>query len=388
MWSMDGVTGLLIAVAALGVLVGAGGMLAFHISDIQRRKRYPAIPEGLEAILEAIPQSAVLLSNDGRVERASTNAYAFGLVWSTRIVRQEIAELVEQVRADRQIRAGEMILQRSALEDSATLVLGVRVAPVSRGRILVLFSDETGAKRLEETRRDFVANISHELKTPVGAIGLLAETIGEIADEPENVRTFAEKLVTESDRLTTLIRDIIELSRLQDAEGLGDPELLTASEIVDSSMDRSRVDAEDRGIELRASCDPDAKIYGDRELLTTAVRNLLGNAIRYSNSGSTVRVKASLSNGWVSIAVTDEGVGVSPELRERIFERFYRGDEARSRDTGGSGLGLSIVKHVAADHGGRVDLASEPGKGSTFTLVLPAGYDPTEAQVVFEGEEA
>lgn len=380
-------TGLLIAVAGLGVLVGAGGMLAFHISDRQRRDRYPAIPEGLEAILEAIPQSAVLLSNDGRVERASTNAYAFGLVWSTRIVRPEIAELVEQVRADRQIRAGQMTLQRSAIEGSATLVLGVRVAPVSRGRILVLFSDETGAKRLEETRRDFVANISHELKTPVGAIALLAETIGDVADEPENVRNFAEKLVTESDRLTTLIRDIIELSRLQDAEGLGEPSLLAAEEVVASAVERSRVEAEDREIEVRTDCDPDAKIYGDRELLTTAVRNLLGNAIRYSNNNSTVRIRASLSNGWVRIAVEDEGVGVRPEQRDRIFERFYRGDEARTRDTGGSGLGLSIVKHVVADHGGRVDLESEPGRGSTFTLVLPAGYDPATAHVVLEGEE-
>ncbi|MDO5724073.1 MAG: ATP-binding protein [Flaviflexus sp.] len=384
---MDAMTGLLIAVAGLGVLVGAGGMLAFHISDRQRRDRYPAIPEGLEAILEAIPQSAVLLSNDGRVERASTNAYAFGLVWSTRIVRPEIAELVEQVRADRQIRAGQMTLQRSAIEGSATLVLGVRVAPVSRGRILVLFSDETGAKRLEETRRDFVANISHELKTPVGAIALLAETIGDVADEPENVRNFAEKLVTESDRLTTLIRDIIELSRLQDAEGLGEPSLLAAEEVVASAVERSRVEAEDREIEVRTDCDPDAKIYGDRELLTTAVRNLLGNAIRYSNNNSTVRIRASLSNGWVRIAVEDEGVGVRPEQRDRIFERFYRGDEARTRDTGGSGLGLSIVKHVVADHGGRVDLESEPGRGSTFTLVLPAGYDPATAHVVLEGEE-
>lgn len=384
---MDAGTGLLIAVAGLGVLVGAGGMLAFHISDSQRRKRYPAIPEGLEAILEAIPQSAVLLSNDGRVERASTNAYAFGLVWSTRIIRPEIAELVEQVRQDRQIRAGQMTLQRSALEGSATLVLGVRVAPVSRGRILVLFSDETGAKRLEETRRDFVANISHELKTPVGAIALLAETIGDVADEPEHVRTFADKLVTESDRLTTLIRDIIELSRLQDAEGLGEPELLAAEDVVTAAADRSHVEAEDRGIEVRTDCDPDAKIYGDRELLTTAVRNLVGNAIRYSNSGSVVNIRSSLSNGWVRIAVEDEGVGVSPEQRDRIFERFYRGDEARTRDTGGSGLGLSIVKHVAADHGGRVDLVSEQGQGSTFTLVLPAGYDPATASVAIEGEE-
>ncbi|NLW13068.1 MAG: hypothetical protein GX037_00815, partial [Trueperella sp.] len=227
---------------------------------------------------------------------------------------------------------------------------------------------------LEETRRDFIANVSHELKTPVGAIGLLAEAIRQVADEPENVRRFSGKLMIESERLADLVQEIIQLSRLQDSDVLADSDFVEVDHIVKEALDRVRVEAEDRGIKLFSGGQTGLRVYGDRSLLTTAVRNLLDNAVRYSRPHGQVSVGVTSDSGEVHIAVVDAGEGIPAEARDRIFERFYRGDRARSRETGGSGLGLSIVKHVTADHGGRIKLWSQKGQGSTFTMILPEAF--------------
>lgn len=219
------------------------------------------------------------------------------------------------------------------------------------------------------------------MKTPVGAIGLLSETIQGVADEPENVVRFASQLHRESERLAALVQDIIELSRIQDGVALTNSELVVMEEVVAEAMDRCRIEAESRNLALVSAPAPDAKVFGDRALLITAIRNLVDNAIRYSNPGRRVSVGISSFESEIRVAVVDQGVGITSEQKERVFERFYRGDDARTREEGGSGLGLSIVKHVAADHGGRVELWSEPGKGSTFTFIIPEAYvtpDSTE----------
>ena len=220
-------------------------------------------------------------------------------------------------------------------------------------------------------RRDFVANISHELKTPIGAIGLLAEAIQAASDEPAEVKRFAKRLVIEADRLGHLTQEIIELSRLQAAAPLASAEKVDIDSVVAQAVDRNRVAAESHRISLVSGGDAGAEVYGDEQLLVTAVHNLIANAIQYSPDGFRVGIGVTNSDGVVEIAVTDQGVGIPESERERVFERFFRVDNARSRHTGGTGLGLSIVKHAVQNHGGDVRVWSQQGSGSTFTIRLP-----------------
>ncbi len=252
-----------------------------------------------------------------------------------------------------------------------TAVLG-EVRPLGDGFTVIDASDESDAVRLEATRRDFVANVSHELKTPVGAVALLAEAVLDAADDPHEVRRFCTKILNEATRLGALVTELIALSRLQGAERL--PELATVEvdEVVREALDRCRLVAE--AANIRITVDPPSGLLldGDATLLVTALSNLIDNAVSYSPPGCPVSVSRRLADGFVEIAVTDRGLGIAPEHQERVFERFFRIDQARSRATGGTGLGLAIVKHVAANHGGDVQLWSRPGTGSTFTLRVPA----------------
>lgn len=239
-------------------------------------------------------------------------------------------------------------------------------------------------------RRDFVANVSHELKTPVGAIQLLAETVEAGADDPDFVRDYSGRMRKEARRLGVLVQEIIELTRLQEGDALAEPEVVDVDDVVAEAVDRVRVEADGRQITLVAGGTKGLRVRGDAALITTAVRNLLDNAIRYSEPRTRVSVGVSLDAedpDIVRIAVVDQGIGIPKEEQERVFERFYRVDKARSRATGGTGLGLSIVKHVAADHGGTVELWSAPGRGSTFTLVLPrlGEGEPVEGESVGAG---
>jgi two-component system sensor histidine kinase SenX3 len=221
-------------------------------------------------------------------------------------------------------------------------------------------------------RRDFVANVSHELKTPVGALALLAETLLDAVDDPEASRRFAERIQHESQRLARLVKELLELSRLQGAEPLPAPLPVAVDRIVNEVIDRTRTAAAARRISIRVGVDRGLTVYGSEGQLVTAVANLVENAIAYSPEETWVRIAASVADGVVAIEVADQGIGIdSPDL-DRIFERFYRTDQARSRDTGGTGLGLAIVRHIAVNHGGRIDVESRVGSGSTFTLRLPA----------------
>jgi two-component system, OmpR family, sensor histidine kinase SenX3 len=253
----------------------------------------------------------------------------------------------------------------------------VRVAPLGSGvggggLVLLLAEDQTESRRVEEVRRDFVANTSHELKTPVGALALLAETVEDAADDPEAVRRFAGRMRQEATRLTNLVQDLITLSRIQAAEPVPDPIAVNLDAVVAEALDRCRMKASARGIELAASGPHGASVLGDEDLLTTALRNLLENAVAYSPERTRVVVTTRQpGDGSVEISVADQGIGIPARDLERIFERFYRVDPARSRATGGTGLGLAIVKHVTAAHNGKVTVWSKEGAGSTFTLRLP-----------------
>ncbi|MDU0347951.1 sensor histidine kinase [Actinomyces sp. MRS3W] len=381
-----GTVWLVIAVAVAGVAVGAAvGLALGHATRDARGNGIIAGStlerDGVIPVLAALSSIAVLLDDDGEVLRASAAAYTYNIVRDDEVVEPQVAEMVERVRATGEAQEAEIVVARGRISGAGNFHLQVRVAALGRGRVLVLIEDRTAARRLEDMRRDFVVNASHELKTPVGAISLLAETVRENADDPELVADYAGRMGKESRRLELLVRDIIELSRLQDGDALVEPEDVSLDDVVVDALDRVRVEAGAKEITLVAGGTENLHVLGDAALLVTAISNLLDNAIRYSDPRTRVSVGISLDAAdpeLVRIAVVDEGMGIAKDVQERVFERFYRVDKARSRATGGTGLGLSIVKHVAADHGGTVELWSAPGHGSTFTLVLPRHHSETD----------
>jgi two-component system sensor histidine kinase SenX3 len=241
--------------------------------------------------------------------------------------------------------------------------------------ILVLISDESEARRIEAVRRDFVANVSHELKTPIGALGLLSEAILGAKDQPDAVAKFASRMQNEAKRLTELVQEIIDLSRLQSSDPLQKALAVEVSDVVREAVDQAQFSSEQRGISLEIGEVEDATVIGDREQLITAVHNLVENAVNYSPEHTKVSIVTKRNGNIAEISVTDQGIGIAEGELNRIFERFYRVDPARSRLTGGTGLGLSIVKHVALNHGGDVKVWSKEGVGSTFTLQLPIAGD-------------
>lgn len=251
---------------------------------------------------------------------------------------------------------------------------------------VVYVDDQSEHARMEATRRDFVANVSHELKTPVGAMGVLAEAILASGDDPETIRHFAAKMVTESNRLADMVGELIELSRLQGAERLPDLEAVDVDGVVAEALSRHKVAADNADIAVHTDAPTGFRVFGDQALLVTALANLVSNAIAYSPNGSSVSISRRQRGEDIEIAVTDRGIGIARADRERVFERFFRVDQARSRATGGTGLGLAIVKHVAANHNGSIRLWSQPGTGSTFTLSIPA-YVEDDSDVPDERED-
>ncbi|MGH3826375.1 MAG: sensor histidine kinase [Pseudonocardiaceae bacterium] len=356
---------------AVGILIG-------------RRARTLAAPppkdsatvaELVQRVVLSSHNGVVLLDRLGDVVLANPPALELGLVRDSR-PDDRARKAAEQVRDTGEvIRVDLSPLDRGARAGRGpTAVLG-EVRPLGEGFTVIDASDESDAVRLEATRRDFVANVSHELKTPVGAMALLAEAVLDAAEDPHEVHRFGTKILNEANRLGTLVTELIALSRLQGAERL--PELATVEvdTVVRAALDRCRLVAESANVQITVDPPSELLLSGDATLLVTALSNLLQNAVSYSTSGSPVSVSRRLANGFVEIAVTDRGPGIAHEHQERVFERFFRIDQARSRATGGTGLGLAIVKHVAANHGGDVQLWSKIGTGSTFTLRIPAHPD-------------
>ncbi len=336
------------------------------------------LPEGVADVLNVLRAASVVLDADGGLIKTSPAAHAFGLVRGRELVHAELRAMAVEAASLGLVRERELELPRGPF-GRGRLVVFARVAPLGRGLVLVLVEDRTEARRVEEIRRDFVANVSHELKTPIGALSLLAEAVTDAADDPDAVRHFANRMQRESMRLSKLVQEIIDLSRLQVADALHPPEPVGIDEVVSDAVDRVRLAAGAKGIEVVIGGDQGAVVYGDHALLVTAVRNLVDNAISYSAENTRVGVGVRRTDGVVEVVVSDQGLGIAAAEQDRIFERFYRIDPARSRATGGTGLGLSIVKHVAANHGGEVTLWSLPGQGSTFTLRLPETQQPARS---------
>lgn len=367
-WYLIGLAGVLLGVG-LGALLWRRRVAPTRVEAVGGE---PAIPRGMAEVINVLRSSAIVLDQSDEVLQSTSQARAFGLVRGTRVVVPLILDLVRQVRADGRIRTTDLELRRGRV--SPSLYLSARVAKVG-DLVLVLAEDRTAARRVEETRRDFVANVSHELKTPIGAITLLAEAVEEAADDPDAVRIFAGRMARESQRLSDLVKQIIELSRLQSDDPLITAAPIHVDKVLAEAVERVRARAHARSVSLTIAGEKGLQVMGDAEQLTTAVANLVENAVIYSEPHQKVVVGArravDADESYVELTVTDNGIGISAKELPRIFERFYRVDYARSRDNGGTGLGLAIVKHIVAAHGGTISVWSHLGHGSTFTIRAP-----------------
>ncbi|MDR6867577.1 two-component system sensor histidine kinase SenX3 [Microbacterium resistens] len=358
---------------ALGVAIGAG-VAAMIVAALRARRAAQvqtssALPEGLTAVLAGMDDAACAVDSSGLVTAASMPAARFGITVGSTLENPELRQLVRSVR-DGGSETVALRLTRGGLNLDPRLV-SARASMIGPRLGLLIIRDVTEQERLDQMRNDFVANTSHELKTPVGAVSLLAEAIESAADDPDQVRAFASRILAEAARLGQLTGRIMSLSRLQASDGLGEMGAVAIDEVVTASVEAHAVQADSAGVELFRGGDRGAWVRGDAQILIEAVGNLVANAIVYSSRGSRVGVGVKVDGEVVEISVTDQGIGIEEADRERIFERFYRADEARSRRTGGTGLGLSIVKHATQRHGGEVRLWSRPGRGSTFTMRLP-----------------
>lgn len=330
----------------------------------------PIVPDEVVRVLSVLPGASLVVDEDSSILRATPRAEALGLVRRDQVSVASLRELVRRVAGDGAAREREVRVRRPPL-GRGLLDLRVQVAPLSGGMYLMLVNDLSDERRVDAVRRDFVANVSHELKTPVGALSLLAEAILSAADDPESVRRFAERMQSESTRLSNLINDIIDLSRLQSDDPLSHAAEIDIAEVVAQAVEEVRTLAVAQDIEIVESLQPDVRMLGDRGQVLMAVRNLLANAIAYSSAHTRVAIAMRVNESIIEVDVKDQGMGIPEHDLERIFERFYRVDPARSRGTGGTGLGLAIVKHVCRNHGGECRVWSEVGVGSTFTLRFP-----------------
>ena len=379
------------AVAALFVGLVIGAVVAFALSVGRRAASHPAShvspirpPSALTAelarrMVEVIRHGAIVLDIADDVVLANAAARRMGVVRNGRLAVPDLRRLADVARAADEQRQVVVDLPDDRPARSPAAVVA-HVAPLDEdGHVAVLVEDVTEARRLEAVRRDFVANVSHELKTPVGALTLLAEAVAHAADDPTEVRRFAERIQHEGTRLGRLVTELIELSRLQGADPLPAAKIVSVDRVVTEAVDRTRLAADNAGISVVYGGERGLAVRGDERQLVTALVNLVDNAVVYSGVGTRIAVGMRLRTdpadptaGSVEISVSDQGIGIAEGDLERVFERFYRADPARSRATGGTGLGLAIVKHIASNHGGNVSVWSVEGSGSTFTLRLPA----------------
>lgn len=326
----------------------------------------------LASTVDLMDMPVAVLSAHDEVLHTNDAAVASGVVDGSRIADRELIALVRTSREKNTGTRRELDLRQ--VLHGPLLHWTVRTGPIDEhGTMILVVTDRAPLMRADQARRDFVANISHELKTPIGAVSILAEAVEGAADDPDGVRHFAGRLQYEAGRLSDLVTQVIDLSRLQSDEPLLRAEPVTVTEVLDDAVHRADELAARREVSIVVRCPDDLEVMGDAAQLTDAVANLVQNAIVYSEPRARVSVSASSRDGRIEIAVSDNGIGIAEKDLERVFERFYRVDYARSRDNGGTGLGLSLVKHIARVHGGTVDVWSKLGQGSTFTLRLPGG---------------
>lgn len=375
---------------ALAGLIGAGVALACCLfvyalvrgkhdwRRLEAQRMADKASRELHDALHTLQSGAMLVGPHDEILVVNEPGVALGLARGSRVGFADLLEKVREVRAAQQPYRGPVLREFHPGEDK--LELTSRITPMVDENVLVIADDESSQKRVEAVRRDFVANISHELKTPIGAISVLAEAVDAAKDDPEAVERFVRRMQLETSRLAELVNQIIDLSRLQSTDPLLNHDVVDVAEVVTEAISRSQERANQRGVTLMLARTADARVMGDRWQLADAVTNLVQNAINYSDERArvTLSIMTVTADGdmFVEIKVSDNGIGIKPEDQERIFERFYRVDYGRSRQSGGTGLGLSIVRHIAVAHGGTVRVWSRPGQGSTFTLRLPAYLGP------------
>ena len=360
----------------LGMLLGAllGGTTIYFLVTPKNKPEQKNLTSNssrnlILKLIQSLPDIVIWVDGDNKIKYASEVALNLNIAREDKIQIEALETLISMAR-----KIDEPLIKKVKAKRPlgiAKLNLDTWVMRLERGEVLLWAQNNSVVSRVETMRRDFVANISHELKTPVGALSLLAEAIEESGKDSESIQKFAKRIGPETKRLTNVIRDIIDLSQVQSDDPLASANPVEVDRVINDAVDAVQLLADLNNVEIAQVNEPDVKIVGDEYQLVMAIRNLLTNAITFSPASSRITVGAKLKDGVVEITVSDQGIGISLENQSRIFERFYRVDPARSRSTGGTGLGLAIVKHVCENHGGEVSVWSVPGQGSTFTMKFP-----------------
>lgn len=379
----------MVALAIVAATVGIVGtlMVQWARSSNSKALTRSRIPAGAIAAIQALDVAAIFVGDGFRVMYGDARCMALGLAGTYVVIDPELRELIDEVRASGKPASRDIEVRVDEGTDRG-LPLRIFVTPFEAGFLLVTVNDLSEAQRLEQMRRDFVANVSHELKTPIGAISLMSEAIENLAEKDAKVVKFAKKIGEESQRLARLTNDIIRLSVVQSLDADALSEATKVRDMVQSAVDAAQGLADARDVTVKVKKFRGVKVLGNKELLNIAISNLVSNAINYSHEGGQVGIGVDVRDATVEINVSDNGVGIPEDELARVFERFYRTDPARQRNTGGTGLGLAIVKHIVQGHGGDVRVWSQVGKGTTFTVILPRHIDgEIELDPDFEDEE-
>ena len=337
----------------------------------ERVERSNLVAPSLVAALKALDRESIILDSSGYIRYETNKISLLNLAKDNKILSEELLALVRVVRRTGKTQEGSIEVARGPIGEGKRDLQITAALIDNEGSVLVIIDDEGEKQRIDAIRRDFITNISHELKTPIQALSLNSDALLEIKDEPDKVVLFANKIKTQTIRLNDLVKEIINLSKIQDSDPLDMAHNVEISNVIAGAVDQCEVLAEARKILINLDGVQNAVVVGNREQLVMAVHNLVENAINYSSEGTNVVISSKLDDGLIEILVKDQGLGIAEENLDRIFERFYRVDPARSRATGGTGLGLSIVKHVITNHGGEVKVWSSMGVGSTFAIRLP-----------------
>ena len=359
-----------------------GRIASYRQSTDAEANQVTTVSQVLHLTVQGSPTALTVLDRSQEIVMSNPAAHEMSLVHD-RAVNPEVWETAQHVFEDKETRTVDIAIPKRRTGHRVTQVKAViKPLTLNDGRFVIIYgTDESENVRMESARRDFVANVSHELKTPVGGIALLAEALLQDAGDQETVEYFGNKVYKEANRMADMVSELISLSKLQGAEALPEMEPLAVDDLIEEALSRNHLAAEARSIELNRGASVGVQVKGDRSLLVTALSNLVSNAINYSPEKMPVSVSQKVVDGGVVlIRVTDRGIGIAPDDQKRVFERFFRVDQARSRQTGGTGLGLAIVKHVVANHGGNIKLWSRPGTGSTFTIELPIYREEKPAQ--------
>jgi two-component system sensor histidine kinase SenX3 len=337
---------------------------------LERYTEAASLSDSAAELLEVMAPAGILLNQTNLILRATGGALASGLISGRKLIHEPLNELADAARTSGEIQALEAELPLRL--KGSKLHISARAKDIGEGTVLIVIDDRTESYRLDQMRKDFMANISHELKTPIGAVGLLAEAMESNLDQPQVMAKLVKNVAKENKRLSALVKDIIQLSKIQGSPVVAKSDTVNLVPVIYDAIDRNTWRSEKNQVEVMFQTSKDkVEVFGDAEMLTVAVKNLVENAIIYSNKGDRVGVSLEVDEGIAKIIVKDSGIGIHKDEQARVFERFYRVDQSRSRETGGTGLGLSIVKHAALSHFGDVKLFSKPGVGSTFTLRLP-----------------